>query len=86
MLSLDFLCFTGLLDGIESFDWTYWFSFWLDSQVCERRKRIIMAEREELIELRFRIFDGTDIGHSTYAPSTTIASLKQRLLAEWPQG
>lgn len=45
-----------------------------------------MAEREELIELRFRIFDGTDIGHSTYAPSTTIASLKQRLLAEWPQG
>lgn len=45
-----------------------------------------MAEKEELIELRFRIFDGTDIGHSTYAPSTTIASLKQRLLAEWPQG
>ncbi|EXC34705.1 Membrane-anchored ubiquitin-fold protein 3 [Morus notabilis] len=45
-----------------------------------------MAEKEELIELRFRIFDGTDIGHSTYAPSTTIASLKQRLVAEWPQG
>lgn len=45
-----------------------------------------MAQGEEVIELKFRIFDGTDIGHQTYASSTTVATLKQRLIAEWPQG
>ncbi|CAL5353923.1 unnamed protein product [Camellia sinensis] len=45
-----------------------------------------MAQGGEHIELKFRIYDGTDIAHSTYAPSTTVATLKQRLVAEWPQG
>ncbi|KAK2649341.1 hypothetical protein Ddye_016830 [Dipteronia dyeriana] len=45
-----------------------------------------MAEGQERIELKFRIYDGTDIGHTSYASSTTIAFLKQRLIAEWPQG
>lgn len=45
-----------------------------------------MAEGEALIELKFRMFDGTDIGHSTYAPSTTVATLKQKIVAEWPKG
>ncbi|ONH93808.1 hypothetical protein PRUPE_8G254100 [Prunus persica] len=43
-----------------------------------------MGQREE-IELKFRIYDGTDIGHHSYAPSMTVANLKKRLLAEWPQ-
>lgn len=45
-----------------------------------------MAEGGECVELKFRIYDGTDIGHSTYASSTTVATLKQKLVAEWPQG
>ncbi|OMP06633.1 Zinc finger, RING-type [Corchorus olitorius] len=44
-----------------------------------------MAEGQELIELKFRIFDGTDIAHSTYASSITVATLKQKIVAEWPQ-
>ncbi|GMI76057.1 membrane-anchored ubiquitin-fold protein 4 precursor [Hibiscus trionum] len=40
---------------------------------------------EELIELKFRIYDGTDIAHSTYAPSMTVANLKQKIVAEWPR-
>ncbi|GFZ13703.1 membrane-anchored ubiquitin-fold protein 4 precursor [Actinidia rufa] len=44
-----------------------------------------MAEAEERIELKFRIYDGTDIAHSNYVPSTTVATLKQRLVTEWPQ-
>lgn len=44
-----------------------------------------MAEGEDRIELKFRIFDGTDIAHSTYVPSTTVATLKQHLFAAWPQ-
>ncbi|KAK2364619.1 membrane-anchored ubiquitin-fold protein [Trifolium repens] len=46
-----------------------------------------MAEGEERIELKFRIYDGTDIAHDTYpASTTTVATLKQKLIAEWPQG
>lgn len=45
-----------------------------------------MAERNETLELRFRIFDGTDIGHGTYTSSVTTVALKQRLLSVWPQG
>lgn len=44
-----------------------------------------MAEREDDIELKFRIFDGTDIGHGTYASSMTVSTLKQKLVTEWPQ-
>ncbi|KAF7804815.1 membrane-anchored ubiquitin-fold protein 3-like [Senna tora] len=45
-----------------------------------------MAEGDDRIELKFRIFDGTDIAHSTYSSSTTVGTLKQRVVAEWPQG
>ncbi|KAL2540545.1 Membrane-anchored ubiquitin-fold protein 6 [Abeliophyllum distichum] len=44
-----------------------------------------MAEGDAYVELKFRIFDGTDICHGTYSSSTTMDMLKQRLLAEWPQ-
>ncbi|XP_071738303.1 membrane-anchored ubiquitin-fold protein 3-like [Rutidosis leptorrhynchoides] len=45
-----------------------------------------MAEGNEYVELKFRIYDGADICHSSYASITTIASLKQKLVSEWPQG
>ncbi|KAJ0699277.1 putative Ubiquitin-like domain superfamily, UBL3-like, ubiquitin domain-containing protein [Helianthus annuus] len=45
-----------------------------------------MAEGNEYVELKFRIYDGTDISHSSYASSTTITALKQKLVSEWPQG
>lgn len=45
-----------------------------------------MGEGEECIELKFRIYDGTDMAHGTYVSSTTVATLKQKLVAEWPQG
>jgi len=45
-----------------------------------------MGEGEETIELRFRIYDGTDIGQGAYALSITAATLKQKLVAEWPKG
>lgn len=45
-----------------------------------------MTEVEETVELKFRIYDGTDVGHSTYASSMTVVTLKQKLIAEWPQG
>ncbi|KAL3517481.1 hypothetical protein ACH5RR_020070 [Cinchona calisaya] len=48
-------------------------------------RRVGMFDGEEQVELKFRIFDGTDIGHGNYTSSTAIATLKQKLLDEWPQ-
>ncbi|XP_042390250.1 membrane-anchored ubiquitin-fold protein 3-like isoform X2 [Zingiber officinale] len=43
-----------------------------------------MAE-EDLIEIKFRLFDGTDIGPIKYKPSTTVQSLKEFVISRWPQ-
>ncbi|CAK9174251.1 unnamed protein product [Ilex paraguariensis] len=40
---------------------------------------------EELIDLKFRLADGTDIGPSKYSPSTTVGSLKEKIITQWPQ-
>ncbi|CAL5384179.1 hypothetical protein CsSME_00014392 [Camellia sinensis var. sinensis] len=40
---------------------------------------------EDLIELKFRLADGTDIGPSKYNPSTTVGSLKEKIIAQWPK-
>ena len=45
-----------------------------------------MAAGQDLIELKFRLFDGTDIGPQKYSPSTTVQSLKEKILAQWPKG
>ncbi|KAJ6801797.1 membrane-anchored ubiquitin-fold protein 3-like [Iris pallida] len=43
-----------------------------------------MAE-DDLVEVKFRLFDGTDIGPSKYDPSSTVGSLKESILSRWPQ-
>ncbi|KAI3749282.1 hypothetical protein L2E82_19889 [Cichorium intybus] len=48
-----------------------------------RRK---IPQSNEHLELKFRIYDGTNIGHNNYASSTTVTALKQKLVSEWPQG
>jgi hypothetical protein len=45
-----------------------------------------MAGGKEPIEVKFRLFDGTDIGPSKYDPATTVSALKDFILARWPQG
>ncbi|GMJ09165.1 hypothetical protein HRI_004585700 [Hibiscus trionum] len=51
-----------------------------------RAKTCITAQGEGLIELRFRLYDGKDIAHGTYKSSMTVSTLKQKIVAEWPQG
>ncbi|KAK8684203.1 hypothetical protein V6N13_040233 [Hibiscus sabdariffa] len=41
---------------------------------------------EQLVELKFRLADGTDIGPNKYGPDTTVASPKEKILAHWPRG
>ncbi|EMS61518.1 hypothetical protein TRIUR3_12104 [Triticum urartu] len=44
-----------------------------------------MAGGKEPIEVKFRLFDGTDIGPNKYDPATTVTALKEFVLARWPQ-
>ena len=45
-----------------------------------------MAEpAQETASLRFRLYDGTDIGPLTYPLSTSVGAVKEALLREWPQ-
>lgn len=41
---------------------------------------------EDLVELKFRLYDGSDIGPFQYSPTSTVAMLKERIVAEWPKG
>jgi hypothetical protein len=45
-----------------------------------------MAGGKEPIEVKFRLFDGTDIGPNKYDPATTVTALKEFVLSRWPQG
>ncbi|ESQ27330.1 hypothetical protein EUTSA_v10019328mg [Eutrema salsugineum] len=40
---------------------------------------------EDRIELKFRLADGTDIGPSKYSQYMTVASLKEKIIAQWPK-
>ncbi|KAF8408457.1 hypothetical protein HHK36_007610 [Tetracentron sinense] len=40
---------------------------------------------EDLVELKFRLYDGSDIGPFQYSLAPTVAMLKERIVAEWPK-
>ncbi|XP_004300660.1 PREDICTED: membrane-anchored ubiquitin-fold protein 6-like [Fragaria vesca subsp. vesca] len=44
-----------------------------------------MAATQDLIEVKFRLSDGTDIGPHKYSPAATVASLKEKILTQWPK-
>ncbi|CAN0906039.1 Membrane-anchored ubiquitin-fold protein 3 [Linum grandiflorum] len=44
-----------------------------------------MAE-EELVDVKFRLYDGSDIGPFRYAVASTVEMLKQRIMLDWPKG
>ncbi|XP_042059000.1 membrane-anchored ubiquitin-fold protein 6-like [Salvia splendens] len=38
-----------------------------------------------LVELKFRLADGSDIGPSKYSSATTVTTLKETIISQWPQ-
>lgn len=41
---------------------------------------------EDLVDIKFRLYDGSDIGPFRYASASTVDMLKQRIVADWPKG
>nr|XP_043607237.1 membrane-anchored ubiquitin-fold protein 5 [Erigeron canadensis] len=44
-----------------------------------------MMAAEDLIEVKFRLADGSDIGPGKYSSVTTVASLKEKIISQWPK-
>ena len=45
-----------------------------------------MARRQDQLEIKFRLTDGSDIGPKSFPAATSIATLKESILAQWPNG
>lgn len=65
-----------LLDTQSGFE--FLFSHWL-------RERY-MAEVKDQLEIKFRLSDGSDIGPKLFPDATTVATLKETVVAQWPRG
>ncbi|KAI4352505.1 hypothetical protein L6164_006750 [Bauhinia variegata] len=44
-----------------------------------------MAARQDQLEIKFRLTDGTDIGPKSFSAATSISTLKESILAQWPK-
>lgn len=38
------------------------------------------------LEIKFRLNDGSDIGPKSFPDATTVATLKETIVAQWPRG
>ncbi|XP_061365921.1 membrane-anchored ubiquitin-fold protein 1 [Gastrolobium bilobum] len=44
-----------------------------------------MAGNQDQFEIKFRLTDGSDIGPRSFPAATSIATLKESILAQWPK-
>ncbi|XP_039059550.1 membrane-anchored ubiquitin-fold protein 2-like [Hibiscus syriacus] len=44
-----------------------------------------MASVQDQLEIKFRLIDGSDIGPKKFLSATTVATLKESVLAQWPK-
>ncbi|TYH40177.1 hypothetical protein ES332_D12G229200v1 [Gossypium tomentosum] len=40
----------------------------------------------DLVDIKFRLYDGSDIGPFRYSATSTVDMLKQRIVSDWPKG
>ncbi|KAE8659490.1 Membrane-anchored ubiquitin-fold protein 1 [Hibiscus syriacus] len=44
-----------------------------------------MASVQDQLEIKFRLTDGSDIGPKSFPAATTVATLKESVIAQWPK-
>ncbi|KAM3286462.1 membrane-anchored ubiquitin-fold protein 2 [Capsicum chacoense] len=44
-----------------------------------------MSAAQDQLEIKFRLIDGTDIGPKSFPAATSVATLKENILAQWPK-
>ncbi|XP_059640122.1 membrane-anchored ubiquitin-fold protein 2-like isoform X2 [Cornus florida] len=45
-----------------------------------------MSAVQDQLEIKFRLPDGSDIGPKSFPAATTVATLKESIIAQWPKG
>ncbi|CAL9205546.1 unnamed protein product, partial [Musa hybrid cultivar] len=61
-------------------------ALWAHHTLVTARESITgQMPEEDLVELKFRLCDGSDIGPIRYSSSSTVAMLKERIISEWPR-
>ncbi|XWS37080.1 hypothetical protein CRYUN_Cryun19dG0012100 [Craigia yunnanensis] len=43
-------------------------------------------QEEALVDIKFRLYDGSEIGPFRYSATSTVDMLKQRIVSDWPKG
>ncbi|XP_059444777.1 membrane-anchored ubiquitin-fold protein 3 isoform X1 [Corylus avellana] len=51
-----------------------------------RSQSQIQMPEEELVDIKFRLYDGSDMGPFRYSSASTVDMLKQRVVSDWPKG
>ncbi|XP_058070276.1 membrane-anchored ubiquitin-fold protein 1-like [Magnolia sinica] len=44
-----------------------------------------MSGVQEQLEIKFRLYDGSDIGPKRFPPATSVATVKESILSQWPK-
>ncbi|OVA12145.1 Ubiquitin supergroup [Macleaya cordata] len=44
-----------------------------------------MSKAQDQLEIKFRLTDGSDIGPKSFPAATSVATLKETVLAQWPK-
>ncbi|CAM8987595.1 hypothetical protein QQ045_007845 [Rhodiola kirilowii] len=44
-----------------------------------------MAGMQDQLEIKFRLLDGSDIGPKRFSSATSVSTLKENILAQWPK-
>ncbi|KAH6802997.1 membrane-anchored ubiquitin-fold protein 2 [Perilla frutescens var. frutescens] len=44
-----------------------------------------MSGAQEQLEIKFRLIDGSDIGPKSFPAATSVATLKENIIAQWPK-
>ncbi|XP_052191492.1 membrane-anchored ubiquitin-fold protein 1-like isoform X2 [Diospyros lotus] len=44
-----------------------------------------MSGLQDQVEIKFRLIDGSDIGPKSFPAATTVSTLKETILAQWPK-
>lgn len=50
--------------------------------LCDKLK---MSSVQDQLEIKFRLTDGSDIGPKSFPAATSVATLKESILAQWPK-
>lgn len=53
--------------------------------VPDSEKQLKMAGVQDQLEIKFRLTDGSDIGPKSFPAATSVSTLKESILAQWPK-